>query len=170
MHLFGGTTRSRPITSLETYFGWIMQKDGGSFDRIINRSGGGNQHDLEPRRSKPHWSPPRRLDLATFIQFQSNLSPNMSQPNITLYTTQTPNGIKISIALEELGYANCPNAEAFWTNKMTGCPTRSRRSTSPRIRKKKSMHLDYDNPLNNQIKYKTYNEPDWPAIQLVPRD
>lgn len=30
----------------------------------------------------------------------------MSQPNITLYTTQTPNGIKISIALEELGYAN----------------------------------------------------------------
>ncbi|KAJ6152611.1 hypothetical protein N7497_006930 [Penicillium chrysogenum] len=27
----------------------------------------------------------------------------MSQPNITLYTTQTPNGIKISIALEELG-------------------------------------------------------------------
>lgn len=31
----------------------------------------------------------------------------MSQPNITLYTTQTPNGIKISIALEELGYAIC---------------------------------------------------------------
>jgi hypothetical protein len=28
----------------------------------------------------------------------------MSQPNITLYTMQTPNGIKISIALEELGY------------------------------------------------------------------
>ncbi|KAJ6187733.1 hypothetical protein N7519_002641 [Penicillium mononematosum] len=27
----------------------------------------------------------------------------MTQPNITLYTTQTPNGIKISIALEELG-------------------------------------------------------------------
>lgn len=27
----------------------------------------------------------------------------MSQPAITLYTTQTPNGIKISIALEELG-------------------------------------------------------------------
>ncbi|KAJ5835021.1 hypothetical protein N7447_001047 [Penicillium robsamsonii] len=27
----------------------------------------------------------------------------MSQPNITLYTAQTPNGIKISIALEELG-------------------------------------------------------------------
>lgn len=26
------------------------------------------------------------------------------QPDITLYTTQTPNGIKISIALEELGY------------------------------------------------------------------
>lgn len=26
-------------------------------------------------------------------------------PNITLYTAQTPNGIKVSIALEELGYA-----------------------------------------------------------------
>jgi hypothetical protein len=26
--------------------------------------------------------------------------------DITLYTTQTPNGIKISITLEELGYAN----------------------------------------------------------------
>jgi hypothetical protein len=25
------------------------------------------------------------------------------RPNITLYTAQTPNGIKISIALEELG-------------------------------------------------------------------
>lgn len=31
----------------------------------------------------------------------------MSSPDITLYTTQTPNGIKISIALEELGYV-CP--------------------------------------------------------------
>lgn len=30
----------------------------------------------------------------------------MTQPNITLYTTQTPNGIKISIALEELGYGS----------------------------------------------------------------
>lgn len=30
----------------------------------------------------------------------------MTQPNITLYTTQTPNGIKISIALEELGYSS----------------------------------------------------------------
>lgn len=28
-----------------------------------------------------------------------------ARPNITLYTAQTPNGIKISIALEELGYA-----------------------------------------------------------------
>jgi glutathione S-transferase len=26
-----------------------------------------------------------------------------NRPDITLYTTQTPNGIKISIALEELG-------------------------------------------------------------------
>lgn len=30
----------------------------------------------------------------------------MSRPDITLYTAQTPNGIKISIALEELGYAD----------------------------------------------------------------
>lgn len=28
----------------------------------------------------------------------------MSRPDITLYTAQTPNGIKISITLEELGY------------------------------------------------------------------
>jgi glutathione S-transferase len=27
-----------------------------------------------------------------------------NRPDITLYTAQTPNGIKISIALEELGY------------------------------------------------------------------
>ena len=30
-----------------------------------------------------------------------------NQPDITLYTAQTPNGIKISIALEELGYVHC---------------------------------------------------------------
>ena len=30
-----------------------------------------------------------------------------NQPDITLYTAQTPNGIKISIALEELGYVPC---------------------------------------------------------------
>ena len=29
-----------------------------------------------------------------------------NQPDITLYTAQTPNGIKISIALEELGYVS----------------------------------------------------------------
>jgi len=28
--------------------------------------------------------------------------------DITLYTTQTPNGIKISITLEELGYVHTP--------------------------------------------------------------
>lgn len=28
----------------------------------------------------------------------------MTRPDITLYTAQTPNGIKISMALEELGY------------------------------------------------------------------
>jgi hypothetical protein len=31
-------------------------------------------------------------------------------PDITLYTAQTPNGIKISMALEELGYAICSDA------------------------------------------------------------
>ena len=29
------------------------------------------------------------------------------KPDITLYTDQTPNGIKISIALEELGIVSC---------------------------------------------------------------
>jgi hypothetical protein len=43
--------------------------------------------------------------LSKFLN-PSYYSINMSQPNITLYTTQTPNGIKISIALEELGYVN----------------------------------------------------------------
>jgi len=33
----------------------------------------------------------------------------MSRPNITLYTAQTPNGIKVSMALEELGYVICPD-------------------------------------------------------------
>ena len=32
----------------------------------------------------------------------------MSRPDITLYTAQTPNGIKISIALEELGWVFLP--------------------------------------------------------------
>lgn len=32
-----------------------------------------------------------------------NLTMAAKRPNITLYTAQTPNGIKISIALEELG-------------------------------------------------------------------
>jgi glutathione S-transferase len=40
----------------------------------------------------------------------------MSQPNITLYTTQTPNGIKISIALEELGYVSFLGRLKFDTN------------------------------------------------------
>jgi hypothetical protein len=31
------------------------------------------------------------------------------KPNITLYTAQTPNGIKISIALEELGLVSKRN-------------------------------------------------------------
>lgn len=39
---------------------------------------------------------------------QSHFS-SMSRPDLTLYTAQTPNGIKISIALEELGYIeHCP--------------------------------------------------------------
>jgi hypothetical protein len=39
----------------------------------------------------------------------SSSSPIMSnRPDITLYTAQTPNGIKISIALEELGYVAAP--------------------------------------------------------------
>lgn len=38
------------------------------------------------------------------IQLNSHITPKMaSQSDIHLYTTQTPNGIKISITLEELG-------------------------------------------------------------------
>lgn len=33
----------------------------------------------------------------------STMSSNKKTPDINLYTTQTPNGIKISITLEELG-------------------------------------------------------------------
>jgi hypothetical protein len=81
----------------------------------------------------------------------------MSQPNITLYTTQTPNGIKISIALEELGYAICLDMPGFCELiKIIACPTRSRRLTSPRIHKKKSMCSIYDNPCNRQIILKTW--------------
>jgi hypothetical protein len=36
--------------------------------------------------------------------------------DITLYTTQTPNGIKISITLEELGYVSCAS---FFNTKTT---------------------------------------------------
>lgn len=44
--------------------------------------------------------------LAQHLQFLSVSQTNSMadrQPGITLYTAQTPNGIKISIALEELG-------------------------------------------------------------------
>jgi hypothetical protein len=44
--------------------------------------------------------------LHTFSKLNIHiLAINMAseEPNITLYTTQTPNGIKISITLEELG-------------------------------------------------------------------
>ena len=34
------------------------------------------------------------------------MSPTNKTPDINLYTTQTPNGIKISITLEELGFAS----------------------------------------------------------------
>lgn len=36
----------------------------------------------------------------------SIMSPSKENPNINLYTTQTPNGIKISITLEELGFGS----------------------------------------------------------------
>ena len=45
--------------------------------------------------------------LPEVYSYHRNISSraNMSnRPDITLYTAQTPNGIKISIALEELGY------------------------------------------------------------------
>ena len=37
-------------------------------------------------------------------QFTTTMSSTDKTPNINLYTTQTPNGIKISITLEELGF------------------------------------------------------------------
>ena len=36
----------------------------------------------------------------------SIMSPSKKIPDINLYTTQTPNGIKISITLEELGFGS----------------------------------------------------------------
>ena len=61
----------------------------------------------------------------------------MSQPDITLYTAQTPNGIKISIALEELGYA-IPYSIPYMYDILTGAasPTKSKRLTSARTPKK----------------------------------
>lgn len=61
----------------------------------------------------------------------------MSKPDITLYTAQTPNGIKISIALEELGYA-IPSNLTHSYQVLTGIasPTKSKKSTSAKIPKK----------------------------------
>jgi len=42
----------------------------------------------------------QHLSAATQVRNMSGAK----RPDITLYTAQTPNGIKISIALEELGY------------------------------------------------------------------
>jgi glutathione S-transferase len=42
----------------------------------------------------------------------------MTEPNITLYTAQTPNGIKISIALEELGYSSFLGPLKLSTNEL----------------------------------------------------
>lgn len=49
---------------------------------------------------------PTTITSKTFLSaqlFSSSATAKMSSPDITLYTAQTPNGIKISIALEELG-------------------------------------------------------------------
>ena len=48
------------------------------------------------------------LDRAIQItrQISSNMTSKSTSPNINLYTDQTPNGIKVSISLEELGYVN----------------------------------------------------------------
>ena len=43
-------------------------------------------------------------------QITSSMSSNRKTPDINLYTSQTPNGIKISITLEELGYTLFPSA------------------------------------------------------------
>lgn len=41
---------------------------------------------------------------------------DVKRPDITLYTAQTPNGIKVSIALEELGYELISLLESFSNN------------------------------------------------------
>ena len=41
----------------------------------------------------------------------SVMSPAKKTPDINLYTTQTPNGIKISITLEELGFGSLFSSE-----------------------------------------------------------
>ena len=55
-----------------------------------------------------HYSRRSCLSIPLQSRFLSSqyLSTKMSSPDITLYTAQTPNGIKISIALEELGYVS----------------------------------------------------------------
>lgn len=45
----------------------------------------------------------RLLHISKHLLNLRTMSSTAKTPSITLYTTQTPNGIKISIALEELG-------------------------------------------------------------------
>lgn len=109
--------------------GCAIDRGRGTFDKLINRSGETAcliLHVLKPSPSSVIAS------ILSIFKF------NMSQPNITLYTTQTPNGIKISIALEELGYGDTLDLPSTKANKSVVCHTRSRKSTSRRTHKRKS--------------------------------
>lgn len=48
--------------------------------------------------------------LSKTAQHLSKVTMAAPKSDITLYTTQTPNGIKISQALEELGYVYPPDS------------------------------------------------------------
>ena len=56
--------------------------------------------------SNLHYMSGRLNQINKHITNKMAVVPDKKTPDITLYTTQTPNGIKISIALEELGYAH----------------------------------------------------------------
>lgn len=65
-------------------------------------------------RLRQHVQHLHRAAPATATQVR-NMS-DVKRPDITLYTAQTPNGIKVSIALEELGYELISLLESFSNN------------------------------------------------------
>lgn len=54
-------------------------------------------------QQSPFLSVPSIIPRSLYTGYSTGKMSAVNQPDITLYTAQTPNGIKISIALEELG-------------------------------------------------------------------